>query len=310
MSSDTKRNTGHSVFQRLLHYAKDRKEDFNFLLFRYGVERLLYRLSISRHADKFILKGASLFFVWKGQNYRVTKDADLLCLGPAGAEDIIAVFRELCQIASDDADGVIFMGNTVRAVPIRDEQKYDGIRVSMLGLLHHARIPLQIDIGFGDAITPEPERITFPTLLNTLAPKLLAYPRYTVVAEKLEAMVHLGMANSRMKDFYDVWLLSRLFTFDGQILCEAVRNTFKRRSTPIPVGLPLALTDDFRKDAQKQTQWRAFIRKSKPETTVDDLDDVINALGVFLIPVVETVRSNSLLDLVWAQGGPWSERIR
>jgi hypothetical protein len=180
----------------------------------------------------------------------------------------------------------------------------------MLGLLHHARIPLQIDIGFGDAITPEPERITFPTLLNALAPKLLAYPRYTVVAEKLEAMVHLGMANSRMKDFYDVWLLSRLFTFDGQILCEAVRATFKRRSTPIPAGLPLALTDDFRKDVQKLTQWRAFIRNAKPETAVDDLDAVINALGVFLIPVVEAVRSNSLLDLVWAEGGPWNERVR
>ncbi len=170
--------------------------------------------------------------------------------------------------------------------------------------------PLQIDIGFGDAITPAPEKVNFPTLLNAPAPELLAYPRYTMVAEKLEAMVHLGMANSRMKDFYDVWLLSRLFTFDGQTLCEAVRNTFKRRSTPIPDGLPLALTDDFRKDVQKQTQWRAFIRKAKPEITVDNLDSVINDLGVFLIPVVETVRTTVCLILLWAQGGPWSERIR
>ena len=309
MSPDTKRNTGHSVFQRLLHYAKEREEDFNLLLFRYGVERLLYRLSISPHADKFILKGASLFLVWKGQNYRVTKDVDLLCLGPADAEHIAAVFRELCQIACGDVDGVIFMANTVSAVPIREEQKYDGIRVSLLGMLHHARIPLQIDIGFGDAITPEPEKINFPTLLNALAPKLLAYPRYTMVAEKLEAMVHLGMANSRMKDFYDVWLLSKLYTFDGQTLCEAVSNTFKRRSTPIPGGLPFAFSDDFRKDLQKQTQWRAFIRKAKPEIAVDDLDVVIEDLRAFLMSVVETVRGNSLFDLLWVEGGPWSKKI-
>jgi hypothetical protein len=308
MSPDKKPNGGHSVFQRLLNYAKEHREDFNLLLFRYGVERLLYRLSISPHADKFILKGASLFLVWIGQNYRVTKDADLLCSGPADVEYIAAVFRELCQVVTDDVDGIVFVADTVRALPIREEQEYGGIRVTLLGMLHKARILLQIDIGFGDVITPAPEKVNFPTLLNAPAPELLAYPRYTMVAEKLEAMVRLGIANSRMKDFYDVWLLSKLFAFDGRTLCEAVGNTFKRRSTPIPDGLPLAFTDDFRKDVQKQAQWRAFVRKAKPDTAADNLDVIIGDLEAFLMPVVEVVRQSRLLELLWAQGGHWSEK--
>lgn len=149
-----------------MNHAKTHGEDFSLLLFRYGVEHLLYRLSISPHADRFILKGASLFLVWKGQNYRVTKDADLLCLGPAGAEHLTEVFKELSQAASDDVDGIEFIPDTVRAAPIREEQEYDGIRVTLVGLLHQARIPLQVDIGFGDAVTPGPERIEFPTLLG------------------------------------------------------------------------------------------------------------------------------------------------
>jgi len=307
MSPAKKRNTGHSVFQRLLNHAKAHGEDFNVLLFRYGVERILYRLSISPHADKFILKGASLFLVWKGQSYRVTKDADLLGFGPADAEHITAVFREVCQVTADDVDGVVFVPDTVIAVPIREEEEYDGIRVTLLGMLHQARIPLQIDIGFGDAVTPAPEKVEFPTILDAPAPQLLAYPRYTMIAEKLEAMVRLGMANSRMKDFYDVWLLSRLFEFDGRTLCEAVRNTFRRRSTPLPGGLPLAFTDDFRKDTQKQIQWRAFVRKSKPETVAGDLDVVIGDLASFLLPVVEAVRSDRHLELFWARRGPWGK---
>ncbi len=307
MSPGTKPNAGHSVFQRLLNYAKEHREDFNLVLFRYAIERLLYRLSVSSHADKFILKGASLFLVWFGQNYRVTKDADLLCSGPADVEHIAAVFMELCQVASDDIDGIVFVADSVRAVQIREEQEYGGIRVTLVGMLHKARIPLQIDIGFGDAITPSPEKITFPTLLNARAPELLAYPRYTMVAEKLEAMVRLGIANSRMKDFYDVWLLSKLFTFDGRTLCEAVGNTFKRRSTSIPRGLPVAFTDDFRKDAQKQAQWRAFIRKAKPDTMADNLDVVINDIEAFMMPVVEAVRQGKLLKLIWAQGSRWSK---
>jgi len=308
MSPARKQNTAHSVFQRLLKHAKTHGEDFNLLLFRYGVERLLYRLSISPHAGSFVLKGASLFLVWKGQNYRVTKDADLLGFGPANAENITVIFKELCQATTEDIDGIEFMPDTVRAVPIREEQAYNGIRVTFMGLLHHARIHLQVDIGFGDAVTPEPERIKFPTLLNAPPPKLLAYPRYTMVAEKLETIVRLGMANSRMKDFYDVWLLSRLFEFDGRTLCEAVRNTFVRRSTPMPGGMPMAFTDEFRKDVQKQTQWQAFVRNSKPEDVSADIDVVIGDVAAFLMPVIEVARGNEYFELCWPRGGLWGKR--
>ena len=305
MNPDKKRNTGHSVFQRLLNYARTRGEDFNLLLFRYGIERLLYRLSISSHADKYILKGASLFLVWKGQNYRVTKDADLLGSDPLDAEHITGVFRGLCHATIEDNDGIEFMPDTVHAVPNREEQAYDGIRVTLVAMLYQAKISLQVDIGFGDAVTPDPEWIEFPTLLGTPSPQLLAYPRYTMVAEKFEAMVRLGMANSRMKDFYDVWLMSRLFEFDGRTLCDAIRNTFRRRSTPLPNGLPMAFTDEFCKDTQKQTQWRAFVRKSKPEDVYGDFDDVISDVAAFLTPVIEAARGDNHFELSWIEGGPW-----
>lgn len=305
MTADQRRNIGHSVFQRLLNHSRTRGEDFNLLLFRYGIERLLYRLSVSPHADRFILKGASLFLVWKGQNYRVTRDADLLAFGPADTDHLTIIFKELCQTASDNADGIEFMPDTIRAVPIREEQAYEGIRVTLLAMLHQARIPIQIDIGFGDAVTPEPERIEFPTLLDNPPPQLFAYPRYTMVAEKFEAMVRLGMANSRMKEFYDVWLLSRLFEFDGWTLCDAIRNTFRRRSTPLPDRLPMVFTDEFRKDAQKQTQWRAFVRKSKPEDVPGEFDHVVGGIAAFLTPVIDAARGDDHFELSWAEGGLW-----
>ena len=174
-----------------------------------------------------------------------------------------------------------------------------------MGMLHQARISLQIDIGFGDAVTPEPERIEFPTLLDAPPPKLLAYPSYTMVSEKAEAIVRLGMANSRMKDFYDLWLMSRIFEFDGRTLCDAIRNTFKRRSTPLPDALPIAFTNEFSKDAQKKIQWRAFVRKSKPEQALDDFGNIISDLTVFLMSVLEAAHGNDHFELSWPEGGPW-----
>jgi hypothetical protein len=309
MSPDKKRSAGHSVFQRLLNYARTHREDFNLLLLRYGIERLLYRLSISPHVDRFILKGASLFLVWKGQNYRVTKDADLLFVGPAESEHITGVFRDLCQDTTEDSDGIEFMPDMVRAVPIREEQAYDGIRVTLLGMLHQARIPLQVDIGFGDVVTPEPEPIEFPTLLDAPPPRLLAYPRYTMIAEKLEAMVRLGVANSRMKDFYDVWLMSRLFEFDGRTLCDAIRNTFRRRTTPLPSGLPMAFSDEFRKDTQKQTQWRSFVRKFKAENVSEDFDAVIGDVAAFSMLVIEAARVEEPFGLLWSPDGLWGRMV-
>ena len=309
MSQSQLKNIGHSVFQRLRDYARDRDEDFNLILVRYGVERLLYRLSISEHSKRFILKGASMFLIWKGQNFRVTRDADLLGFGSAEVEQIRALFRDISRLGSVDLDGIVFSSDTVEANPIREEMDYDGIRVLMIGLLHNARIPIQIDIGFGDAVTPEPEMVEFPTLLDAPAPKLKAYPRYTMVAEKFEAMVKLGMANSRMKDFYDVWLLSRLFEFDGSILFEAVSNTFERRSTSYPDGLPVAFTEEFSNDNQKQIQWKAFVKKSRAESVRKDLRTVIDVIVAFLHPVLMALQDNKVLLKNWNQCGKWIDQM-
>jgi hypothetical protein len=307
MNQSRSRNPGHSVFQRLLNRARSHGEDFNLLLVRYGVERFLYRLGISRYADRFFLKGANLFLVWKGRSYRVSKDVDLLGSDPEDVDRITGVFRELCQVAAVDVDGIEFVPDTVRAEEIRGAQGDVGIRVTLVGILHQARIHLQVDIGFGDPVTPWAERIMFPTLLDAPPPQLLACPRYTMVAEKAEAMARLGLANSRMKDFYDLWLLSQLFEFEGLTLCEAIQNSFSGRSTPLPSGRPVALTDDFRKDAQKQTQWRAFVRRSKAEKAPGDIDVVIGDVAALLMPVLEAAQRGEPFELFWPQGGPWAD---
>ena len=238
----------------------------------------------------------------------MTKDADLLGFGNADTERINSIFQELCQNVTEDIDGIEFISDTVKAVPIREENVYDGIRVTLMGMLHQAQIPLQIDICFGDAVTPAPELIEFPTLLDAPPPQLLAYPRYTMVAEKLEAMVRLGVANSRMKDFYDVFLLSELFDFDGRILWDAIRNTFARRSTSLPRGLPMAFTDEFRKDTQKETQWRAFLRKAKPENVSEELDAVISEIVSFLAPVLKAASEDKPFQSTWSKGGSWGRK--
>ena len=305
MIQRTSQNIGHSAFQRLLNYARSHGEDFNFLLFRYGIERFLYRLSVSPYADKFVLKGASLFLAWKGQNYRVTKDVDLLGSGPADSEHIIMVFKELCRSTIDPVESLEFIPDSIQVVPIREGQAYEGIRVTLQATLFNARIPLQVDIGFGDAITPEPTRIEYPTLLDDPPPKILAYPRYTMVAEKTEAMVHLGMVTSRMKDFYDIWLMSQIFEFDGAILCNALRNTFERRSTLLPGSLPIAFSNEFRIDTQKQTQWQAFLRKSKPDDAPKDFQVVIEKIAAFLKPVLFVAQIEKPFKSFWPPGGPW-----
>jgi len=298
-----KQNIGHSVFQRLLNLAKTRGEDFNLLLIRYGIERLLYRLSLSSYADKFILKGASLFLVWKGQSYRVTKDADFLGYGLADTNRISAVFKELCQISCPD-DGIIFMADTVKAMPIREEQEYGGIRVTLSGMLHQASIPLQVDIGFGDVVTPAPERIVFPTLLDAPAPHLNAYPRETMVAEKFETMVRLGMANSRMKDFYDIWLLSHYFDFDGQMLATAIHKTFTKRETTLSIQ-PTVFQDSFAKDPSKSTQWRAFVRKANPEDAPRSFEETVSFIKSFLEPLVFAIVNKGNFPKTWKAPGPW-----
>jgi hypothetical protein len=306
MSGGGRINRGHSVFQRLLNRARESGDDFNLLLVRYGVERFMYRLGISPFRGSFILKGASLFLVWRGQNYRVTRDVDLLGYGDPDPELLLGVFRAICEIGCTEDDGIDYDVDTLKVEEIREGQEYDGVRVTLSCLLHQARIPIQIDIGFGDAVSPAPELIEYPTLFGGPAPVLRAYPRYTLVAEKLEAMVKLGLANSRMKDFYDIWLVSKIFSFDGELLRSAMTRTFARRRTAFPASRPFALTPAFYEDHQKQIQWAAFIRKSKPEMQPGDLAAVVSAISDFVFPVIESIQKDRPFSDEWLPDQGWS----
>lgn len=222
-------NVAHSAKVRLLQRAREDGEDFNALLVRYVLERLLYRLGASQHADEFVLKGALLFVVWSARPHRATKDLDLLGSGSAEPARLAGIFREVCQIATVD-DGVAFLAETIVAEPIREDAVYDGIRLRFTAQLGTAEIPVQVDVGFGDATTPAPQPVVLPVLLVDFPPpRLRAYARESTIAEKLHAMVELGLANSRMKDYYDLWFLSTEFPFDGTVLANAVRATFNRR---------------------------------------------------------------------------------
>lgn len=296
------RNIAASVRARLLNKARAEKLDFNLLLTRYALERMLYRLSISQQRGQFVLKGALLFDLWFDVPHRPTHDADLLGFGSAEIPHLENLFREIGQIVV--GDGIEFQADTVKATEIRKEANYAGVRVTLQGLLDNARCPVQIDIGFGDAITPGPEDAQYPVILGEMPrPQLRVYPRYTVVAEKLEAMTSLGILNSRMKDFFDLWILSRHSDFDGAVLATAIRATFERRGTGNPSGVPLGLTDEFALDAHKTRQWQAFQRKNTLEPM--PLTTVIAALREFLLPVLAALAAGDAFDRRWRMGAGW-----
>lgn len=256
-----KANLAASIRARLLVVAKAKKVEFELMLTRFALERLLYRLSISAHRERFLLKGALLFDLWFDEPHRPTRDADFLGFGPADLPTMEATFREIAAMKVDD--GIIFDPSTVKAREIRKEADYAGIRIALLGMLDGARCPIQADIGFGDAVTPAPEETDYPVLLDDLpVPRLRVYPRYTVIAEKFEAIVSLGIANSRMKDFFDLWVLTRHSELDPSTLRRAITATFSRRTTALPATTPIGLSDEFSADAIKQTQWRAFMTKN------------------------------------------------
>jgi hypothetical protein len=297
------KNVAASVRARLLAKARSERKDFNLLLTRYGLERLLYRLSISKHADQFLLKGALLFDLWFDVPHRPTRDADLLGFGPAEIPHVEALFREICNIALDD--GIVFQTDTVQAEEIRKDAHYSGLRVTLIGLLDGARCPIQVDVGYGDAVTPGPERLDYPVVLPGMpTPQLHAYPRYTVVAEKLEALTSLGMANSRMKDYFDLWILAGLTEFDGATLAQAIHATFDRRRTPLPQDIPLGLSDEFANDHQKQVQWQAFLNKNA--LTAIPLIEVVTSLRAFLGPPLFAINERNDFQLGWARGA-WSK---
>ena len=250
-----------SIRARLKQRADATRQDFNLTLTHYGLERLLYRLSISQYADRYLLKGALLFSLWYDQPHRPTRDVDLLGYGPDDVETAVATFRGISQIAVDD--GIVFDPASVAGSVIRKEAGYGGVRVDLRATLVGPRIALQVDIGFGDVVTPAPEPIHYPVLLDDLpAPRLRAYPKYTVVAEKLHAICLLGMTNSRMKDYFDLWVLLTEEDLAPDELRRAVEATFARRRLAMPADLPIGLSDAFAQDPIKQRQWAAFFKKN------------------------------------------------
>jgi predicted nucleotidyltransferase component of viral defense system len=295
-------NLSASVRQRLLNLTTERKEDFGLVLTRYGLERLLYRLSISPHRDAFVLKGALLLQLWTAEIYRPTRDLDLLGLGPSDI-NFRKVFSEVCSQNVED-DGLTFLTDTIRAERIRDEEAYEGVRVRVEARLGDVRIPLQIDVGLGDTIVPASEELEYPALLKFPAPKLHAYSKESVVAEKFEAMVKLGVANSRMKDFYDLWVMAQRFEFKSSTLAAAIQATFDTRRTTLPTSSPLALRTEFYKLSTKQTQWRAFLRKSGLKAD-SSLKEIIEVIREFLMPVVGSISQENEENKVWQPGGPW-----
>jgi len=297
-------NLAASVLARLRNTARAKNTDYQLILRRYAIERLLYRLSISSHRDQFVLKGAMLFTAWLEDPFRPTQDLDLLGRGDPATSSIEAAFRAICQTAADD-DGLVFNVDGLSAEPIREDQQYGGVRVKMTTFLGKTRIPVQVDIGFGDAITPAAQELEFPPLLSPEGPRLKAYPKETVVAEKLQAIVALGRANSRMKDFYDLLALSRLFDFDGQTLVSAIRATFERRQTAIPVATPEGLDENFAEDQEKQHQWAAFVGREPLLIPAARLQETIKELVSFVMPPVKAASSGEAFHLRWENGGPW-----
>jgi len=303
MAKDKPRNTSASIRQRLLNHSTAIKTDPNLVLIWYGLERFLYRLSVSTHSERFILKGAMLFRLWGGANFRSTKDLDLEGFLQDEAEVVREVFASICEQPVED-DGLVFDAASVKVAEIRDTQEYGGFRALVTAKLGTAILRLQIDVGFGDAITPAPVATEFPSILGQSLPRIRTYPRETVVAEKFEAMVQLGMTNSRMKDYYDLWFISRHFEFEGSTLAAAMRATFERRGTGIPRRPPIALTAEFAADLNHVRQWSAFTKSLGVEAP-PGLGVVIDKISEFVLPPAITAASEQLFNQRWKPQNRW-----
>jgi predicted nucleotidyltransferase component of viral defense system len=292
-----------SVRQRLQNNARETGRPFQEVLQYFAMERFLYRLSRSPHAERFVLKGALMLTVWNAPDSRPTRDIDLLARMENTVEAILPVIRDVCG-QEVEADGLLFDAGSIAGAVIKEDADYEGVRVTFRAYLQNSWVPMQIDMGFGDVVVPAPTVMVYPTILDHPAPKLRAYSRETAVAEKFEAMVKLGQLNSRMKDFYDIWLLSRQFDFDGPTLAIAVSRTFAHRKTALTEN-PVALTAVFAEDPTKVAQWRGFLKKSRLEHAPAELKEVTDALGAFLVPVAAALGQGLAFGQRWSAPGPW-----
>lgn len=306
MKRDGPKHIVASVQARLVQRSRELGVEHQLTLARFGGERLLYRLSKSEFNDRFILKGATLLLLWLGETIRPTKDIDLLGFGDTSADALKLVFVSLCSVEAPE-DGLTFLPESVHVEAIREGQEYGGMRVKLMAMLGNVRIPLQVDVGAGDAVVPPPDVLDYPSLLDLPRARIRAYRPETSIAEKTEAMVSRGVATSRMKDFFDIYGLAKTRTFDGDTMRAAMAATFARRGTAIPAERPLALTREFGDDPQKVVQWTAFVRRTRrPE--LRDLSVIVGTLERFLWPALQAARRQESWQRTWTSAGLWSER--
>lgn len=274
-----------SIRQRLLNLSRKQGRVFDVVLVTYGLERLIYRLSISKHRDNFVLKGGMLVILWTADEKRVTRDADFLGHGEVSEDHLKSVFTEFLSLASDD--GLVFDTDALTAQAIKEEQEYGSVRLKTIAHLGKTRIPITVDIGFGDAMTERDYTIEYPSLLEMTTANVRAYPPATVVAEKFQAIVALGLANSRMKDYYDLWAINNAQVIEPEALDAAIQATFERRDTAIPKEVPIGLSNEFVGDAQKAQQWGAYV------ASVD----------------IDGLSLDSVVKMIWSHVGPACERL-
>ena len=283
--------------------ARESQRPFQEILQYYGLERFLYRFSRTEHFSRFLLKGALMLRVWEAPETRPTPDIDFLGFVENDVARLEAIVREACQVDVDD-DGLHFDTATVVGARIKEDADYEGVRIRFTGFLENARIPMQIDIGFGDSVHPSAQEMSYPTILDFPAPRLRMYPRETVVAEKLEAMIYLGTVNSRMKDFFDIWLLARQFDFTGAELAAAIAKTFENRGTELDAA-PVALNSAFTDAQTTKSQWAGFIRRSNLPSAPETLELIREPLREFLLPVLAALAEGREFTRTWLAGGPW-----
>ncbi|MEG9436370.1 nucleotidyl transferase AbiEii/AbiGii toxin family protein [Edaphobacter sp. HDX4] len=303
MTREPNKNQAASIRARLLSLSQEKGEDYQRVLGRFAIERFLYRLGNSSYRDRFVLKGATLFTLWTGATHRPTKDLDLLGWGSSEIADVEQAIRVISELQEDD--GIFFDSKSIEGERIKEDDEYDGIRIKFRAELAGARIPLQIDIGFGDAVYPEPELAAFPVLLQMSVPVIRAYPREASIAEKLHAMVERDIRNSRMKDFYDICFMANTWTFQLASLRSAITVSFQRRGSTLTNEIPFALTNEFLTDAQKMLQWKAFAGRLNPSDKVPSLAEVGAVLRAFLLPCLSAQTDTAAL--IWTPNRGWHD---
>jgi predicted nucleotidyltransferase component of viral defense system len=299
----SKANIAASVRQRLLNMSRETDRPFNEVLQYFAMERFLYRLSQSAHEKKFILKGALTLVAWRVSVNRPTMDIDFLGMTDNRIESIVAVVQDICR-QDVEPDGLVFDPASVEGERIVEDADYEGVRIRFRGTLETARIAMQLDIGFGDVIVPKPEVLDYPVILDLPAPSLRGYSRESVIAEKFEAMVKLGLLNSRVKDFFDIWLLSRQFDFQGSTLAQAITETFSNRGTAIPAD-PVAWSAAYAGNPARQTQWLGFVRRNRLQEIPTDFAEIVSVNTTFLRPVVSALAGGTDFQDEWHAPGPW-----